>query len=224
MGHSLFKILFIFLFTACADKASDDKTNSSSPAFTDSSLTVTKDTLKNTYDTILYPFLDSSYKLALHVFNTKSYNEGKSNSTITFNHTYDNKTEMLFQDSVYCMSALIEWKDFNNDNNKDVLIFYSTGARANPTYHLYLVDTTEHKLTYVKGFEDLPNPEFDSINNIIFSSALHGVSVATSFYKINSKNQLVNLGHSIDTDFGDSVEFDRALKEILKEEKNSERR
>ena len=219
MGYNLFKVFLLFLFAACAGNASGDKTNSSSPAFTDSSLTVTKDTLKNTYDTILYPFSDSSYKLALHVFNTKSYNEEKSNSTITFNHIYNNKIEMIFQDSVYCMNVLIEWEDFNNDNNKDVLIFYSTGARANPTYHLYLVDTTEHKLTYVKGFEDLPNPEFDSINNIIYSSALYGVRVATSFYKINSKNQLVNLGHSIDTDFGDSVEFDKVLKEILKEQR-----
>ncbi|SFQ12791.1 XAC2610-related protein [Parafilimonas terrae] len=219
MEHSLFKVFLLFLFSACAGNASDDKTNPSLPSFTDSSLTITKDTLKITYDTILYPFLDSSYNLALHVFNTKSYNEKESNSTITFNHTRNNKTEMLFQDSVYCMSALIEWKDFNNDNNKDVLIFYSTGARANPTYHLYLVDTTEHKLTYVKRFEDLPNPEFDSNNNIIYSSALHGVRVITSFYKINSQNQLVNLGHSIDTDFGDSVEFDRALKEVLKEQR-----
>jgi len=106
--------------------------------------------------------------------------------------------------------------DFNNDKIKDLLFFYYTGGRSNPTYHLYLVDTMRHKLTYVKGFEDLPNPFLDSTNNIITSGVLYADRIAYSFYRITN-NHLINLGHPIDTDWNDSTEYENAIKQILKE-------
>ncbi len=115
------------------------------------------------------------------------------------------------------MSPLIEFQDFNNDRIKDVLFFYYTGRRSNPTYHLYLVDTINNKLTYVKGFENLPNPDLDSSNNIISSYALSGGEVGVSFYRINPDLKLVNLGHSFESEFGDDKPFDKATKAILKE-------
>ena len=219
MRLRLFKILFLLLLTSCVDRTSNNTANTASIPVAENSATALKDTTPNTFDTTLFPFSDSSYKLTLHVFGTNSYNEEKSNSTITFNHFYRDKTERIFQDSFYCMNALLDRRDFNNDKIKDVSFFYFTGARANPTYHLYLVDTIRHKLKYVKGFENLPNPTFDSIHNIISSSALYGQRVATSFYRINSRNKLINLGHSIDTDFGDSVEYGKAINKISKNER-----
>jgi len=179
-----------------------------------------QDSLPTTYDTTIMIFKNTSYKLSLHVFDTETFNEEKNNSTISFNRIQRDKIERIFQDSFYCMSSLMDFQDFNNDGIKNVLFFYYTGARANPTYHLYLVDTNHHRLTYVKGFEDLPNPELDSTNNIISSSALSGGNVGVSFYRINSKSKLINLGHSFDAEFGDDEPFDRAKRKIINEKGN----
>jgi len=101
---------------------------------------------------------------------------------------------------------------------KDILVFYYTGARANPTYHLYLSDPKNHKLIYVKGFEELPNPDLDLTHNIIISIALSGTN-HYSFYRITPKNKLINLGHSFDSDLDDSIKYENAIRKILKENK-----
>lgn len=115
------------------------------------------------------------------------------------------------------MNPLIELQDFNNDKVKDILFFYYTGGRANPTYHLYLVDTANHKLIYVKGFENLPNPDLDTENNIITSVAMAGSDYIWDFYRINSQNKLTKLGHGFETDLGDTIKYDQAIKQILNE-------
>ena len=109
----------------------------------------------------------------------------------------------------------ISLQDFNNDKVKDVLVFCYTGARANPTYHLYLVDIKRKSLKYVRGFEELPNPELYTSNNIITSLALSGTNYY-SFYRINSKNKLINLGRSFEADIGDSTKYEKAMQQILK--------
>ncbi|TFF35608.1 hypothetical protein E2R66_18020 [Mucilaginibacter psychrotolerans] len=104
----------------------------------------------------------------------------------------------------------------NNDSVPDIMVFYNTGGRANPTYHLYLRDTIRHKITYVKGFEDLPNPELDTANNIITSGGLYGESVGWEFYRVDSHNKLLTLWHRVDGRMDDNVKYDRAVKAILK--------
>jgi hypothetical protein len=217
MSSLSFAITFIFLMTSCSDTTSKTKSDTAITHRIDSSAKAKTDTLPSTFDTTLTVFKDTSYKLTLHVFDTESFNEEKSNSTVLFNYVRDDKAQLIFRDSFYCMNPLIDFEDYNNDRIKDVLFFYYTGARANPTYHLYLVDTLKHKLTYVKGFEDLPNPVLDSVNNIISSSALYGGKAAVSFYRISSKLKLINLGHPFDADLGDDEPFDKAVKQIVKE-------
>ncbi len=171
-------------------------------------------------DTTIYPFSDTSYKLTVNQFNSDAKGHDKINSTVTFKHLDRKSLQTLFVDSFYCMYPDIELHDFNNDRVKDILVFSSTGGRSNPTYHFYLVDSLTHKLTYIKGFENLPNPDFDSTNNIITSVALAGTENIWSFYRINSKNQLVNLGHGFTADMGDSVKYDKAIKEMVKAGRN----
>ena len=112
----------------------------------------------------------------------------------------------------------IDFQDFNNDKVKDVLVFYYTGARSNPTYHLYLTDLKNHNLIGVKGFEELPNPDLDSSNNIITSIALSGSNYYT-FYRIISKNKLINLGHDYEDNPNDSTQYEKTVQQILKEYK-----
>lgn len=185
-------------------------------------VSISSDTVPSFFDTTIRPFKDHSYKLALHVFNTntESLSPDKNNAVLTFVHSYGNKKEFVFKDSLYCMFGEVEQKDFNNDMVKDLIFIHYTGARANPTYYLFLVDKVHKKLSRVKGFEELPNPELDSVNNIITSAALYGSKVGWSFYRINTKGKLINLGHSFEGEFGgDDEKYNKAIRAIKKENK-----
>ena len=158
-------------------------------------------------------FGDSSYKLTLHIFDTTKSDQETKNAILTFSKQEKNYVKVFFRDSLYCLYPDIDFQDFNNDKLKDVLVFYYTGARANPTYHLYLTDEKNHKLIRVKGFQELPNPQLDTTNNIIISVALSGTNYY-SFYRISKANKLINLGYNFTEDPSDSTQYERAIRKI----------
>ena len=201
--HLLVNLLLVSL-VCCLDKTQYSQVNSTSgiPFHINTDKTVNL-------------FGDSSYKLTLHIFDTTNYDEETINATLTFTKQEKNYVKVLFRDSLYCLYPDIDFQDFNNDKEKDVLIFYYTGARANPTYHLYLTDLKNRKLLRVKGFEKLPNPDLDTTNNIIISIALSGTNYY-SFYRINKANKLINLGYSFTENLGDSTQYDRTIRKIKK--------
>ncbi len=160
-------------------------------------------------------FGDENYMLFLHTFDNANSNASTKNTTLTLTKKTEKRVDTLFKDSLHCMHPDISFKDFNNDKVKDVLIFYYTGGRANPTYHLYLTDLKKKSLIRIRGFEELPNPELDTRNNIITSVALAG-TYFWSFYTINHKNKLVELGHEFEANVDYSIKFDKALNTILK--------
>ena len=166
-------------------------------------------------DTTVILFGDSSYRLTLHIFDTNYYDAEKNNAVLTFDKQEKNQKNVFFRDSMFCLYPGIGFKDFNNDKVNDVLVFYYTGARANPTYHLYLSDSKNHRLIRVRGFEGLPNPYLDTTNNIITSIALSGTNYY-SFYRIDAKNKLINLGHSFDENPNDTTQYEKAIRQILK--------
>ena len=205
-----------FSTIACFDKTqpSDAKSN-----FAKSIVTTTKAETKIYTDSTVIVFGDSSYKLSLHIFDTANrYDAEKNNAVLTFTKQDRNQTKIFFHDSLFCMYPDIYFKDFNNDQIKDIIIFYSTGARANPTYHLYLTDLKNHNLIRVKDFENLPNPDLDTANNIIISIALSGTNYY-SFYRIVAKNKLINLGYSLKEDPNDTTQYEKAVRQILKKNK-----
>ncbi len=164
-------------------------------------------------------FGDSSYLLTLHTFDTTNNSDTeKKNSVLTFSQNEKSNINIFFSDSIFSMYPDIELQDFNNDKVKDVLIFYYSGGRANPSYHLYLTNNKEKKLTRVNGFEKLPNPDFDTSNNIITSIALAGKN-SYSFYRINSDNKLINLGYKYEENHNDSLQNENAIRQILKNNK-----
>jgi len=210
MSRTLFIILISIFYSSCTG-VTVKKSNIQNLTVKENAIPPEKT------DTSIYPFADTSYQLTVHQFNYDIKSQMKVNSTVTFKHLHGNNLQTIFVDSFYCMYPDIELNDFNNDRVKDVLIFSSTGARSNPTYHFYLVDSLKQKLTYIKGFENLPNPDFDSSNNIITSVAFAGIDYIWSFYRINSKYQLINIGHGFTANMGDSVKYDKAIKDIIKE-------
>jgi len=169
-----------------------------------------------TSDTTWFPFSDSSYRLNVHIFNTNALSEDEINSVITYSHVRNGKTKQIFRDSFFCTDYYIERQDFNDDHVKDILIAnYPAGARANPTYHLFLVDKSRHKLIYVKGFEKVLNPGFDTVYNIISSLRLSGKNYY-SFYRINAKKRLIGLGHGYtDRQGRDTAQYERAVRAII---------
>ena len=212
--HLLLNILFISLATYFGKTQQHrvDASNANQACITGKSQT------EIYRDSTVTLFGNRSYTLTLHVFDTLNYDSETNNTILTFSKQENNEVKIFFRDSMYCMYPDISFHDFNNDKIKDVLVFFYTGARANPTYHLYLTDLKNRKLVRIKGFEELSNPYVDTTNNIVTSIALSGTNYY-SFYKITSKNKLINLGHCFDADLDDSVKYENAIQQILKENK-----
>jgi len=91
--------------------------------------------------------------------------------------------KVLLQDTIYSSSRYVKFQDFNQDGIKDILVQNSSDSRSNWTYYLYLVDPDRDKLTRVKGFDLIKNPnylpQYDLIDNYVNSGRNW-----TSFYKI----------------------------------------
>ena len=173
--------------------------------------------LKQNNDTTITVFGDERYKLKLHIFNEK-INWDDNNATLTFTKMENGKTTILFIDSLVCQWPGIEMHDFNNDKVKDILVFHVSSARSNWMHYLYLVDKKNKKLTRVKGFEDICNPEFNQKEKIISSFTLSGQNYY-SFYRISGKNQLIDLKQSFGWEFDrtrDSINYEKTMRAIRK--------
>ena len=214
-------LMLLMLFSvSCVEKRSVGPANEPGISVADTSISSPKQDLSS-FDSSYTLFSDTSYKLRFQVFNLDDFGQNSEpdymNAVLTFTYKKDGKAALIFLDSLHCNSPRVEFRDLNNDRIKDVLAFYYSGGRANPTSHLYLVDTTSRRLKYVRGFEKLPNPELDTSNNIITSVALHGGFGGTySFFRINSKGKLVSLGHGFEDDLNDSLKYDGAIRQILR--------
>ncbi len=172
------------------------------------------------FDTTINLFGDSSYKLALHYWGLTDfgqYSGDKENATFTVYNSTGGHKKILLSDSLNCLDPMIMFDDFNNDKIKDLMIFHSTGGRANPTYYLYLVDPRNKTLTSIRGFEDIPNPSLDTAENIITGSALYSDKIFFTFYTINNENKLIDLKHGFEEELNDSLTYENAIKQIHKE-------
>jgi len=213
MRRLLLMILWFLLFYSCERK---NKVKIQTTPINRTAVNPSHAPNKVIYDSVIILFGDTAYKLKLHNINKGSDDETKANAILTLEKNQDGQAKILLKDSLYIRNGgYMEFKDFNNDHIKDLLIFNTTGGCANPTYYLYLVYPESHKLIRIKGFEKLANPEINATENIITSTALGGRSMFCSFYRITSKNKLINLGHSFEAPIGgDSLKFDAAIKKI----------
>src|ERR1700743_857378 len=170
-------VILVLVFHSCKQK-----TNKRTPKLSLKQATVisSQDTDKVIYDSALILFNDTAYRLNIK---RDFGDEGKGNVILTLKQTQNGKTLILTKDSLDTQNGgYVQFADFNNDGVKDLLVFYSDGARANPRFHLYLINNKLHRLIPVKGFEELTNAEFDSKSNIITSLGLSGTDYY-SFYR-----------------------------------------
>jgi hypothetical protein len=219
MSRLLLLIFIVSLFSSCEQK---NKAKISTKPITPVAVDTSHVSNNAIYARSVTLFGDTSYKLNLHVIDSNSLN---STAILTLKKSQGGHTITLYSDSIETMNGgYIQFEDFNNDKIKDLMVFYSDGARANPRYHLYLIYPKSHELIRVKGFEELTNPEFDAKNNIITSLGLSGTDYY-SFYRITKRNTLINLGHSFETserhpnEDDDSAKYENAINKIKKENK-----
>jgi len=142
-------------------------------------------------DSSVRVFDDFKYNLRLHVFNTEASDENQPNAILTLSYMGNFQDKIFLKDSLYCMKPWIQFKDFNQDGENDILIFNTSSARSNWTHYLYIVDKKKHKLIPVEGFSKLTNPDIIKESGLITSFSVFGNTIVHSYYKITKNYKLV---------------------------------
>jgi len=165
-------------------------------------------------DTSFAVFGDTKYTIKLATRATSPSQE-ENNVLLSLTVTDGNKNVKLLADSLFCQRTFIQWKDFNNDNIEDLLVFSATSARGNWIYYLYVVDAKNKTLHRVNGFEEIANPEFVSGDNVITSYTLTGKNFY-SFYRIDRQYRLIDFHKSFECELDerDSIQYEKVMKEI----------
>ncbi|SDC88623.1 XAC2610-related protein [Pedobacter soli] len=167
----------------------------------------------------IYPFKDKSYVLAIQYgLDEKGTNMGVRKSNIHFVKT-GKKTDIVFwkeQIDLRFIKENITYEDYNNDNVKDLLIFSDTGGRGgNSFYYLFLIDPKNKKISQVKNFEIVVNPEYNNKYRVIVSYGLSG-SNYYSIYKIAKNKTIYKIGQDFEDTFeSNPIELDRRIRKIL---------
>jgi hypothetical protein len=167
-------------------------------------------------------FNDKNYLLTLTTIDTTtSYNIDRPTVILNLLKRNIDKIDTLVNDSLFSRNPLgavpeisIEFKDFNFDGIKDLIIPYGTDPRGNQGFHLYITDNKNKLIQRVDGFNDIGNPKPDSTFKMIQSFVLAGPSFCR-FFEINSKNELIDLGHYLDFQDFDSIDT-KIRREMIK--------
>lgn len=165
---------------------------------------------------------DSIYKNKAVSIKLITFDEGKdgydrnTNCILIINRKIKNKNSVLIKDSIFSSVEEIEFKDYNNDNIKDILVQNISDVRSNWTYNLYLYNSKTNSFTKVIGFEDIKNPSYNSKYKIIESHVASGQNWV-GFYKIkNNKVHNYNIEIIDDGSLESEKEYRKALKKISK--------
>ncbi|MEJ1238430.1 hypothetical protein WBG78_09885 [Chryseolinea sp. T2] len=128
-------------------------------------------------------YKNKGYRVVLQHFPDGIGANSDVNTVFQFIRTAGKEREIVHQDTIYSRTGEIEFKDFNNDGVKDLLIQNTSDVRSNWTYYLYLVDSLNNNLKKVKGFDEIKNPRYLSRYHLIDNYVNSGRNW-TSFYRI----------------------------------------
>ena len=147
------------------------------------------------------------------------------NTVFQFILTKDSKQTILYQDTLYSRTGEIEFRDFNNDGIRDILIQNISDVRSNWTYYLFLIDTVNNRLKNIRGFEGIKNPNYLPKYNLIDNYVNSGRNW-TSFYKITDDTikefDIVIYDGQTDAENNKyNQDYQNAIQTILKNEKTS---
>lgn len=167
-------------------------------------------------------YQNKNYKIVLRHFSwKKGYDEKDKNTVFTFSKKINGKYQELLRDSIESHVGTYEFRDFNGDKIKDILIQNISDVRSNWTYYLYLVDLKNDRLTKVQNFNQIKNPRYLPQYNLIDNEVMSGRNW-TSFYQIK-KDSVFDFGYVIydgENYNGKAVDFekeyDKTLSKVLK--------
>lgn len=162
------------------------------------------------------------YRIQLNSKLDTIYDETKNNSKFILYKVSKAGKKIIYSDSIYNRVHEIRFEDFNNDNVKDILVQNVSDVRSNYTYYLYLVDLTHDKLTKIKGFEEIKNPNYVREYNLIDNYVMSG-QIWTSFYKIQGnkiKDYNIVIYDNQTEDGSYDKEYLKAIKKITRKPKN----
>lgn len=203
-------LVFTTLFLAISCNSSQ---KSEAPVATKDTLPLTSSEGKQTFEILL----DSIYNNKNYKIVQEYYSDGigadSSNTNTVFTFLKLDDTAVVFKDTVYSRTGDIEFEDFNGDNIKDILIQNLSDVRSNWTYELYLVDTTKNKLTKIRGFNEIKNPNYLPQYDLIDNSVVSGRNW-TSFYKIQG-DSIKDFGVVIYEDGNDEGSYEREYKKAI---------
>jgi len=216
-----FVVIFntLALLTICCNDTEHTAKNSVTDSLTAESIAseVKPKTTEMDCDTV---YKNKAYKITLEIFDTSIEDETMFNSIFKLSKFINGHLAPIFSDSIFSKVQEVRFDDFNNDGVKDILVQNLSDVRSNWTYYLYLVDTAHDKLTKIKGFEEIKNPNYISKYNLIDNYVVSGENW-TSFYKIQG-DTIKDYGIVIyDDQKGDGsfdYQYKKAIKKVLAEE------
>jgi len=163
---------------------------------------------------------DSIYKdksITIKLINFDDERDGydsEKNSILIINQKLNGKNSVLIKDSIFSRVQEVEFKDFNGDKIKDILVQNISDVRSNWTYNLYLYNSQTNNFKRVIGFEEIKNPTYNTKYKIIESHVNSGKNWA-AFYKIkNYKVYDYNIEIIDDGSVKSEKEYKKALKKI----------
>ncbi|MFN7600628.1 MAG: XAC2610-related protein, partial [Bacteroidota bacterium] len=142
------------------------------------------DTLMINCDSV---FSEVGYYIQLITFDSLLNNQG--NSILVFGQRNQGGQEQIYLDTLYSKVGQVEFRDFNQDDIKDVLVQNESDARSNWTYNLFLTDLKGRTLTMVQGFDQVKNPSLNSDLQIIESHVNSGTNYI-EFYKLVNRDSI----------------------------------
>ena len=159
-------------------------------------------------------YKEKKYKIIQNFIPENVDSTNNKNTVFQFILTKNNKQTIIYQDTIYSGNGEIEFKDFNNDGTKDILIQHISDVRSNQHYYLYLFETKHDKLIKIKGFEGIKNPNNLPKYNLIDNYVVSG-KTWTSFYKIEN-DSIKDFNVVIYDDNTGSGKYEREYKKSLK--------
>lgn len=138
------------------------------------------------------------------------------NCILTISQKIKNKSIVLLKDTIYSSVQEIEFKDFNNDKTKDILVQNISDVRSNWTYNLYLYNSKTNHFKKVIGFDEIKNPIYNSKYNIVESHVNSGTNWLAFYKIINHKIHNYNIEITDDGSEKSEDEYQKALIKISK--------
>ncbi len=151
------------------------------------------------------------YTAKVEIFDKKNiFDQNVPNATLEIT----NLDRKIYHDSIYSRVGEVEWRDFNGDSIKDILVQNSSDVRSNWTYFLFLIDPENDTIQLIRGFDEIKNPKMNYDANVVESYVSSGRNYY-EFYRIQG-DSIVDMNMLVYDNHDDSsyAKYEEAIEEL----------